>query len=80
MRTFEKVSKGLVVGCVAGVIGFGVFSASASAVRPIGGLCNKGIYCLDVWDPVTCPNGQTYSNDCYARRACQTGCWPSGAM
>ena len=35
---------------------------------------NQNIYCLDVWDPVTCDNGVTYSNQCYADRACATGC------
>ncbi len=37
--------------------------------RPIGACPNIGIYCLDVWDPVTCDNGVTYSNQCYADRA-----------
>ena len=50
---------------------------------PIGGPIkecpNKNIYCLDVWDPVTCDNGVTYSNQCYADRACATGCEPGGA-
>jgi hypothetical protein len=35
-------------------------------------------YCLDVWNPVTCSNGVTYSNLCYAQRACATGCVPGG--
>lgn len=35
--------------------------------------------CLDVWNPVTCSNGVTYSNACYAARACATGCSPGGA-
>jgi len=30
--------------------------------------------CLDVWDPVTCDNGVTYSNQCYADRACAKNC------
>lgn len=33
-------------------------------------------YCLDVYDPVTCDNGVTYANSCYAWRACATGCTP----
>lgn len=36
------------------------------------------IFCLDVWDPVICDDGNVYSNDCYARRACATGCVPYG--
>jgi len=34
-------------------------------------------YCLDVWDPVTCSNGVTYSNSCYAQCAGATGCVPA---
>lgn len=49
--------------------------ADASAGGPFGG-CPRNIYCLDVWDPVICSNGQVYSNDCYAYRACATGCQP----
>ncbi len=41
--------------------------------------CKKSyIQCLDVWDPVVCDNGKTYSNQCYADRACATGCVPAG--
>jgi hypothetical protein len=40
--------------------------------------CLKNIYCLDVWRPVCGCNGITYSNDCYARRACVT-CYTQGA-
>jgi len=50
--------------------------------RPGGGV-NKPckwalIMCLDVWDPVVCDNGQTYSNACYAKRACAKNCTPTG--
>lgn len=38
----------------------------------------SGINCLDVYNPVTCSNGVTYPNACYARRACATGCGSSG--
>ena len=33
-----------------------------------------GYQCPDVYDPVTCSNGQTYSNGCYASLAGATGC------
>ena len=36
------------------------------------------IMCLDVWDPVVCSDGKVYSNACYAKRACATGCIPAG--
>lgn len=49
------------------------------AAQPGGaGLCGRKIECLDVWNPVICDNGQVYSNLCYARRACATGCEPYG--
>lgn len=38
------------------------------------GCPRKGILCPDVYDPVTCSNGQTYSNSCQAYVACATGC------
>ena len=37
------------------------------------------IQCPDVYDPVTCDNGVTYSNGCYAFAACATGCSEGGA-
>ncbi|HSR69548.1 MAG TPA: hypothetical protein VLU25_16555 [Acidobacteriota bacterium] len=57
-----------------------VVSASAVTLQPspIGPCKNSGIQCLDVWDPVICDNGQIYSNLCYAKRACATGCVPLG--
>ena len=36
------------------------------------------LMCLDVWDPVQCSDGVIYSNACYAKRACATGCVPIG--
>ncbi len=60
------------------VIAGAVMNATFAVARPFGGGCNKGTYCLDVYRPVTCSNGQTYSNDCYAAKACATGCVPSG--
>jgi hypothetical protein len=47
---------------------------------PPGG-CPKDIQCLDVWQPVTCADGVTYSNQCYADRACAPGpCVPGEAQ
>ncbi len=40
--------------------------------------CPRKIFCLDVYDPVTCSNGVTYSNACYAYAACATGCSGGG--
>lgn len=47
--------------------------------KPGGGKCpDRLIFCLDYWDPVICDDGKVYSNECYARRACATGCQPYG--
>lgn len=35
--------------------------------------CPGDFYCEDVWKPVTCADGITYSNQCYADRACAPG-------
>lgn len=55
-----------------------VLTAGALAVsKPSEAVSNcprKGILCPDVYDPVTCSNGKTYSNSCYAYVACATGC------
>lgn len=37
------------------------------------------VSCPDVYDPVTCSNGVTYSNGCYAWLACATDCTSGGA-
>lgn len=50
-------------------------AVTAYAKPPFGGGCGPK-YCLDVWLPVICSDGRIYSNDCYAARACATGCVP----
>ncbi len=74
-------------GALMGVFALGVagvlLSASDTLARsPIGGgffgCPYWNIYCLDVWDPVICEDGNIYSNDCYALRACQFDCEPWG--
>jgi len=50
--------------------------AVSFGVRPAQAVCGGGILCPDVWDPVICSNGQIYSNSCYAKAACATGCVP----
>lgn len=75
MRKASILVRALFVAGVAGAAVVGSLAATADAAFPIGGLCGPR-YCLDVWIPVICPNGQVYSNTCYAARACQTGCTP----
>lgn len=60
------------------------FVAEALAAKPGGGggggggKCPRDIQCPDVYDPVTCSDGVTYPNSCYAYRACATGCGSGG--
>jgi hypothetical protein len=75
-NALKKVGMGLFAAGVVAVIASA--TATAAGPRPIG--CFKNLICLDVWRPVLCPNGLIYSNDCYAARACQTGCTPAGAI
>ncbi len=51
--------------------------ALAGKKPPTGG--GGGTACPDVWDPVTCANGVTYSNQCYADVAkAPKPCYPAG--
>lgn len=51
------------------VVGAVVVGTTALAGRKPGGGGGGDIVCLDVWDPVVCADGVTYSNQCYADRA-----------
>ena len=53
------------------------FTTSAFAAKPGGG-CNRNVRCPLVWAPVICDDGKTYSNQCFADKACGTGCEPTG--
>jgi hypothetical protein len=55
-----------------GTLAFAAKNPPPPPPPPTGG-CPKNINCLDVWQPVTCANGVTYSNQCYADRACAPG-------
>lgn len=53
-------------------------------INGLTGLCvrkpctpNPNPICPQIYDPVTCSNGVTYQNQCYADAACATGCEPS---
>lgn len=71
MRRLIQVGK---VGVVAGLALAVVLGVStASAARPPRPPVNPCL-CYDLYLPVLCPNGQVYSNACYAGCAGQTGC------
>ncbi len=72
----NRVSMVAKVGVV-GVVGAALLVAASAVAAPPHRPCFKG-YCLDVWRPVICPDGNVYSNDCYAARACQSNCVPWG--
>lgn len=71
MRSKRNLTRGLLVGAVACVAGFGVFSAAAPA--RLG-----GCICPYIYAPVKCSNGVTYTNGCFASCAGATGCVPVG--
>lgn len=69
----RKMVHRIVLGAfVVGAMGLGT---TALARRPPsgGGGCPRDFACYDLWDPVTCADGITYSNQCYADRACAPG-------
>lgn len=64
---------------VIAVIAAGTSVWAGKPKPPSGGGCPKDIVCADVWDPVVCADGVTYSNQCYADRACAPKpCSPAG--
>ena len=64
---------------VAVLVVSGVVMAKRSP-KPVPGGCPwSDIQCPDIYDPVTCDNGVTYPNACYAFAACATGCGEGGA-
>ena len=77
-----RVKGGSKLALVVGVVAVAATAASTLAFPPsIGRGCpRRGIYCLDVWQPVICSDGNVYSNSCYAYVACATGCVPYGGQ
>lgn len=66
-----------IVGALAVIASIAMVVSSEETEAAGGGFGScpyKNMQCLDVYDPVTCSNGVTYPNDCYARRACQFNC------
>lgn len=72
---------GIKLGLLVALVTAATIVSDSYAGKPGGGGtggCPRNIECLDVWNPVICDGGIVYSNDCYAYRACATGCVPYG--
>ena len=54
-----------------------VFGALSGVDTVQAGNCGPRI-CQEIYAPVVCSNGKTYPNQCYADRACATGCVSTG--
>lgn len=75
----KKLSTWKIAVMVLVVVAIAAGSYAMAKGKPGGGRCpDRLIFCLDYWDPVICDDGQVYSNECYARRECATGCVPYG--
>lgn len=76
-NSLSKVSKVMLAIGVIGVAAVAV-QALAAPPRPGSGCPRRGIYCLDVYQPVECTTRfgtrQVYSNSCYAYVDCATNC------
>ena len=78
MNRKSMMTLGILLLLVAALVVGGV--AMAKRPGPVPGGCPwKGMSCPDVYDPVTCDNGVTYPNACYAFINCATGCSEGGA-
>lgn len=77
-RRIRNSAKAAVALGVCAVMAVATVSYASNDFRPRD--CLPGVYCLDVWMPVLCPNGFVYSNDCYAAKACQRNCVPYGVF
>ena len=60
---------------LASLLTAGALSVTTPAAANHGG-CHKIPHpiCPAIFDPVTCDNGKTYTNQCFANADCATGC------
>jgi hypothetical protein len=77
MRRFLRSSRVFFAVAIIAVIVVGTVSMAKKPPKPPRP-CDPFLMCPDVWDPVICDGDQVYSNQCYADRACATGCVPYG--
>jgi hypothetical protein len=74
MRIARIAGRLLVATVVFGALTIGSVSLFTEARASIGGGC----ICPQIYAPVKCSNGRTYTNGCYASCAHATGCVPVG--
>ncbi|MBW8875536.1 MAG: hypothetical protein JF614_11285 [Acidobacteria bacterium] len=55
----------------------GAIAGSASHAQAARCVPNPNPICFQIFAPVTCSNGVTYTNQCYADAACARGCHPA---
>jgi hypothetical protein len=81
--TASKVSKLMFAVGVIGVAAVALQALAAGPARPGSGCPRRGIYCLDVYQPVECTTRfgtrAVYSNGCYAYIDCATNCTDASA-
>jgi hypothetical protein len=59
---------------VLGLVLTGSLAATSYAAKCVP---NPNPICYQIYAPVTCSNGVTYTNQCYADAACATACHPA---
>lgn len=59
---------------VLGMVLTGALAATSYATQCVP---NPNPICYQIYAPVTCSNGVTYTNQCYADAACATHCHPA---
>lgn len=61
--------------------GAGAYAAGSTDAQPAKKCVpNPNAICPFIYAPVTCNNGQTYSNQCFADAACARGCKPANTL
>jgi hypothetical protein len=56
------------------ILGLTLTSAMTAAAYATKCVPDPNPICYQIYAPVTCSNGVTYTNQCYADAACATGC------
>jgi hypothetical protein len=71
----EVLMKRMKMFALASVVCAGALAMATPSMANHGG-CHKikNPICPAIFDPVTCDNGKTYTNQCFANADCATGC------